>query len=114
MHTKAPPDGLHALELPGVNRGSRPQESVSDSKAVYAKKNFVTNERKNGWTDRRDGRNSGVLDLSLKLSKIQIFCLSVLIRMKICYKRTSVQCPHFSKIVYLALSKEKKLYFTKG
>ena len=30
----APPKGLRALELPGVNPGDRPQESGGDSKAI--------------------------------------------------------------------------------
>ena len=33
-HILAPPEGLRAPELPGVNPGGRPQESGSDSKAI--------------------------------------------------------------------------------
>ena len=46
----------------GQSRG-RPRESGGDSKAIYAKKNFVTDEgrtKDEGWTDRRVGRNSDV------------------------------------------------------
>ena len=33
-HILAPPEGLRAPELPGVNPGGRPQESGGDSKAI--------------------------------------------------------------------------------
>ncbi len=33
-HILAPPEGLRAPEVPGVNPGGRPQESGSDSKAI--------------------------------------------------------------------------------
>ena len=33
-HILAPPEGLRAPEVPGVNPGGRPQESGGDSKAI--------------------------------------------------------------------------------
>ena len=33
-HILAPPEGLRALELPGVNPGGRPQDSEGDSRAI--------------------------------------------------------------------------------
>ena len=68
----APPEGQRAPELPGVNPGGRPQESWGDSKAIEAKKDFCdgrtdgqTYERTDAWTDRRDGRNSGLDESSV-------------------------------------------------
>ena len=58
----APPEGLRAPELPGVNTGDRPKESGGDSKAISAKKiyDFTAGRRPYGWTDRRVGQNSDV------------------------------------------------------
>ena len=56
----APPEGLRAPELPGVNPGGRPQESGDDSKVIQAKKIFCDERKYEGWTDRRDGGNSYV------------------------------------------------------
>ena len=45
----APPEGLGAPGLPGVNPGGGSQESGSDSKGIEAKKNFGL--RTHGHTD---------------------------------------------------------------
>ncbi len=50
-HILAPPEGLRAPEVPGVNLGGRPQQSGGDSKAIKAKKKFVRDERMDGRTD---------------------------------------------------------------
>ena len=48
----APPEGLRAPQLPGINPGDRPQESWGDSKAIEAKKKFCdTGRKETGWTD---------------------------------------------------------------
>ena len=54
----APPEGLRAPGVPGVNPGGRPQESGGDSKAMLSKKNFCDRRMDAGRTDRRVGRNS--------------------------------------------------------
>ena len=55
----APPEGLRAPELPGVNPGGRPQESGGDSKAIYAEKKFCD--------ERTDGRTYGRTDVTVEI-----------------------------------------------
>ena len=51
MPLLAPPEGLRALGVPGVNPKGRPQESGGDSKAIKAKKNFCDGRTMDGRTD---------------------------------------------------------------
>ena len=45
----APPEGLGAPELPGINSGGRPRESVVPRR--FKQKKIVTHERTNGRTN---------------------------------------------------------------
>ena len=71
-HILAPPEELRAPELPGVNPGGWPRESGGDSKAIEAKKIFCDERTPHeGWTDRRDSRNS-VVDVYEKCSTASV------------------------------------------
>ena len=48
----------HCAGVPGVNPVGHPRSQGMIPRRFKRKKNFVTNERKDGWTDRRVGRNS--------------------------------------------------------
>ena len=63
----APPEGLRAPGVPGVNPGVDPRSQGMIPRRFKRKKIFVTEDarRTDGWTDRRDGRNSG-LDFKTK------------------------------------------------
>ena len=67
----APPEGLRAPELPGVNPGVDPRSQGVIPRRFKRKKNFVTEYGSTygstyAWTDRRDGGNSG-LDIKLSI-----------------------------------------------
>ena len=51
--------GASCPGTPGVNLRGRPRGSGGDSKVIKAKKKFCDG-RTDGWTDRRDSRNSDV------------------------------------------------------
>ena len=58
----APPEGLRAPGVPGVNPGVDPGSQGVIPRRFKRKKIFVTNVVGAGWTHRREGGNSG-LDL---------------------------------------------------
>ena len=58
----APPEGLRAQGVPGVNPGGQPRGQGVIPRRFKRKKNFVTDGHRtpDAWTDRRDSRNSYV------------------------------------------------------
>ena len=79
----APPEGLCAPGVPGVNPGGRPRGQGVIPRRFKRKKIFVTNVVVGvggGWTHRREGGNSG-LDINL-------FYITYAMYVKSCMGRT--------------------------